>query len=113
LTHKAESPIVCPQKRGFLSPHLTSPITAIAIDSYDDTEIIYTGTGKHGVYLSQDSGNTWTSFNQGLKSHSITKLSINKSEPKFLYAGTAYAGVWDRALTNTALPWIPLLLLEE
>ena len=21
LTHKAESPIVCPQKRGFLSPH--------------------------------------------------------------------------------------------
>jgi photosystem II stability/assembly factor-like uncharacterized protein len=88
-------------------------VTAIAIDHYDDTETIYTGTGKHGVYLSQDSGNTWTSFNQGLKCLSITKLTISEVEPKFLYAGTAYAGVWGRALTNIALPWIPLLLFGD
>jgi len=88
-------------------------ISAIAIDHYDDTEIIYTGTGKHGVYLSQDSGNTWTSFNQGLKCLSVTKLSVSNMKPKYLYAGTAYGGVWGRALTNTSGPWIPLLILED
>ena len=78
-----------------------------------DTEIIYGGTNKHGVYVSQDSGSTWTSFNQGLECLSMTKLAISEMEPKFLYAGTAYGGVWARTLTNKALPWMPLLLFDN
>ena len=88
-------------------------IMAIAIDHSGDTEIIYGGTNKHGVYVSQDSGSTWTSFNQGLECLSMTKLAISEMEPKFLYAGTAYGGVWARTLTNKALPWMPLLLFDN
>jgi len=87
-------------------------ITAITIAQSSDNEIIYAGTGKHGVYISQDRGSTWTSFNQGLQSLSITKLSISEMEPKFIYTGTAYGGVWGRALNNPSAPWILLLLLE-
>jgi photosystem II stability/assembly factor-like uncharacterized protein len=88
-------------------------ITAIAIDYSGDREVIYTGMNKYGVYVSRDSGSTWAPFNQGLQCPAITKLSVSKMEPKYIYAGTAYGGVWSRILTNANLSCIPLLLLDK
>ena len=74
----------------------TDDITALAIDRSTTPGIIYVGTGEDGVFVSEDGGNTWTSFNEGLGNLSITKLAISASLPKMLYAGTAYGGVWSR-----------------
>lgn len=92
----------------------TSDITALAIDRSANPETIYVGTGEDGVFVSQDGGLTWMSFNEGLGNLSITKLSLSKSQPKILYAGTTYGGVWNRRLSATSTtPWTQLLLLSD
>jgi photosystem II stability/assembly factor-like uncharacterized protein len=92
----------------------TSDITALAIDRSVNPEIVYVGTGEDGVFASQDGGLTWMSFSEGLGNLSITKLSLSKSQPKILYAGTTYGGVWSRKLTAPlAMPWVQLLLLSS
>ena len=85
-------------------------INAVAIDISVNPGILYVAVWRQGVFVSKDSGLSWESFNKGLPSFYITKLAVSKFEPKILYAGTAYEGVWGRALTNTVLPWILLLL---
>jgi len=76
----------------------TDDITALAIDRSSSPGIVYAGTGEDGVFVSEDGGNTWTSFNEGLGNLSITKLAISDSLPKMLYAGTAYGGIWSEVL---------------
>jgi hypothetical protein len=56
------------------------------------------GTGEDGVFVSQDGGSTWIDFNEDLGNLSINKLAISASQPKMLYAGTAYGGVWSRII---------------
>lgn len=92
----------------------TSDIKALAIDRSVNPEIVYVGTGEEGVFASKDGGFTWVSFSEGLGNLSITKLSLSKSQPKILYAGTTYGGVWSRKLSAPlAMPWIQLLLLSN
>ncbi|HNB32109.1 MAG TPA: S-layer homology domain-containing protein, partial [Saprospiraceae bacterium] len=43
----------------------TFQINVIAVDS-SNSQIIYAGTGGHGVYRSMDGGNTWMPFNNGM-----------------------------------------------
>ena len=85
-------------------------INAVAIDISVNPGILYVAVRRQGVFVSKDSGLSWASFNTGLQSFNITKLAVSKFDPEILYAGTAYEGVWGRALTNTILPWISLLL---
>jgi photosystem II stability/assembly factor-like uncharacterized protein len=76
----------------------TGDVTALAIDRSASPETVYVGTNEHGVFVSMNSGNTWASFNEGLGDPSITRLALTTSEPKLLYAGTAYSGVWSTAV---------------
>jgi hypothetical protein len=78
----------------------TANITALAIDSSTNPEIVYVGTGGDGVFVSPDGGDTWTSFNDGLENLSITKLAISETSPKTIYAGTAYGGVWSISIVE-------------
>jgi hypothetical protein len=61
--------------------------------------IIYVGTGNGGVFVSQDDGATWISFNGNFPDLPITKLRISAAHPKMLYAGTGSGGVWQISLT--------------
>ena len=76
----------------------TDNITALTIDRSSNPEIFYAGTGDGGVLVSGDGGTSWQGFNEGLSVLHITKLAISDEVPKILYAGTAYGGVWRRAL---------------
>jgi len=78
----------------------TDNITALAIDRSTTPETVYAGTGEDGVFVSQDGGSTWMPLNEGLGNLAITKLAVSFSQPKMLYAGTAYGGVWSRRINN-------------
>jgi len=91
----------------------TDDLTALAIDRSTTPGIVYVGTGEDGVFVSQDGGSTWLPFNEGLGNLSITKLAISASQPKILYAGTAYGGVWKFALTPSVYEiYLPLILKD-
>lgn len=77
----------------------TDDITALAIDRDEVPEIIYVGTGNDGVFVSQDGGATWISFNGRFPNLPITKLTISATHPKMLYAGTGPGGVWQISLS--------------
>jgi len=76
----------------------TDNIFAIAIDRSSNPEVMYVGAGGQGVFFSSDGGSTWIPFNQVLGSVSVTKVAIGGSQPKILYAGTSYDGVWSRKI---------------
>jgi hypothetical protein len=71
---------------------------------------IYAGTGRfetsgQGVFVSDDLGDTWSDFSQGLAgpgSHDITDLLIRGDS---LYAATDGSGAWVRNLTSGT--WSP------
>ncbi len=75
--------------------------TTIAIDNRPVLPIYYVGTEKQGVYISEDGGATWKSFNEGFKKSSITKLRLTDSNPRNLYAGTEDGSVWMTTLQKT------------
>jgi hypothetical protein len=70
-------------------------ISSLATDRDVNPEAIYAGTSKNGVFVSDDGGSTWTSFNDGLVNLEITKLALGDAQPKRLYAGTKNGGVWS------------------
>lgn len=80
--------------------------TAIAIDNIPATPVYYVGTEAQGVYISEDGGDTWSSFNHGLNKSNITRLRLTDSNPRNLYAGTEDGGVWVTTLKKevTAVP---------
>lgn len=92
--------------------------TALAIDRQSTGDILIVGTSKDGVYLSNDGGLTFESLNKGLGNLRVKKLSIGTGANKRLFVGTA-GGVWRTNSyppdphTSMAMPWIPLLLLDE
>jgi M6 family metalloprotease-like protein/uncharacterized repeat protein (TIGR02543 family) len=88
------------QLLGFTSDNI---IMALAIDRSTNPETVYMGTKGEGVFFSQDAGNTWIKFNGGLGNLNITKLAIGDTQPKVIYAGTAYGGVWNRVIRQHAL----------
>ena len=63
---------------------------------------LYAGTIDHGVFISDDFGDSWTAFNEGLVGGFLdTQLDIISLVVRSdtLYAGTSGAGVWRRKLT--------------
>ncbi len=81
-------------------------IMDLAIDNSTSPGIVYAGTWGYGVYVSEDGGSTWTPLNEGLENLYITKLAVSETEPKMLYAGTDYGGVW-----STTIPGLPITVL--
>ncbi len=73
----------------------TTNTTAIVINNHPEPPEYYVGTSGDGIFFSNDGGLTWTSYNNGLKKLSITKLVIGKSN---LFAGTINGGVWSTDL---------------
>lgn len=80
-----------------------SNTTSIAIDNSLEHPVYYIGTSDQGVFISSDGTQTWESFNHGLESLNITKLKINDTFPKYLYAGTKNGGVWLTPLQETGI----------
>ena len=76
--------------------------TAIAIDNRPALPVYYVGTEEQGVFVSEDGGSTWDSFNEGLKKSNITRLRLTDSSPRNLYAGTEDGGVWKTTLKKDA-----------
>jgi photosystem II stability/assembly factor-like uncharacterized protein len=88
----------------------TDDLTALAVDRSSNPVTLYIGTGDEGIFISQDGGDTWTSFNDGLGALSITELVISSSQPKMLYAGTSYGGVWSLVLESAYFIYLPFAL---
>jgi len=84
----------------------TDDITALAIDRDTSPGTVYVGTGEDGVFVSQDGGNTWMPFNEGLGNLFITKLAISDGQPRMLYAGTEYGGVYSCLIAAEDCPWL-------
>jgi hypothetical protein len=58
-----------------------------------------------GVFVSTDSGVSWTSASSGLQNLSLTSLAMDPSDPAVLFAGTRGSGVWRSE--NGAASWAP------
>lgn len=57
--------------------------------------------GTPGVYRSTDNiGNSWESFMNGMGSRAIFDLAIDRGTPRTLYAGTDEGGVWKYTLVS-------------
>jgi len=76
--------------------------TAIAIDNQPELPVYYVGTEEQGVFISEDGGLTWGNFNKELGTLNITRLKINDSYPRNLYAGTKDGGVWITTIQESA-----------
>jgi hypothetical protein len=61
--------------------------------------------------MSRDGGEMWAPFNEGLTTLDITTLVLSESQPKILYVGTAYGGVWSRFLTTQL--YLPLVAKDQ
>jgi len=86
-------------------------ITTIVIDLSTTPNTIYVGMDGEGVYVSNDGGNTWDSFNEDLNNLRITDLYLSSTGQKILYGGTEYGGVWSRMLSSSQYNvFIPLVV---
>jgi photosystem II stability/assembly factor-like uncharacterized protein len=87
----------------------TPSISAVAVAPTSPTPTLYAGTWGHGLYLSQDGGNSWKpvdntngQLTSGLPSLDILTVFINPNNPTTLYAGTT-TGVYIS--TNGGNTW--------
>ncbi|MHC4944915.1 MAG: WD40/YVTN/BNR-like repeat-containing protein, partial [Planctomycetota bacterium] len=86
-------PAQIPREIAF-SPHFTAD------------RILYMGTGKHGVYVSTDGGDTWQELTGGLPSDIHTKrirLSPQFPADPTMYLASGDSGVWRSR--NAGLTW--------
>ena len=68
-----------------------SGATAVAVKvDPANPEIVYAGTNGRGVYRSADSGETWTAYNVGLTSLTVSPqaMAIDPQNPSTVYVGT-------------------------
>ena len=64
-----------------------------APNAEDEGSILYIGATR-GVYLSTDGGDTIEPWGQGLEGVSVTAILFDPNDPRNIYAGTAYAGLF-------------------
>ena len=74
----------------------------ILIDRFD-SRILYLATEQDGVYISRDSGTTWTSWNEGLWDKALSEARTNSfdtleisADGRLLFLGSSGSGVWRR-----------------
>ncbi len=68
-------------------------ITAIVVDPRD-SDVLYVGTHKAGIYKSIDGGMSWQPALNGLSSSAVNTLVIDTENPNILYAGVLQGGVY-------------------
>jgi hypothetical protein len=75
----------------------TEAFTSIVpkVVEYQDLSLL--ATYSHGVYISQDSGKHWLSFNQGIPSTLVLDIEVDSNN---LYISTSGHGVWKRPLSD-------------
>jgi photosystem II stability/assembly factor-like uncharacterized protein len=76
---------------GFAQWQQTSCPTSSYINCFTNSGTdIFVGTAGHGIYLTSDSGNTWTAKNSGLGNLTVTSMALSGTT---IFAGT-YGGVY-------------------
>ena len=83
---------------------------SLAVDLATNPGDIYVGLRGYGVWWSQDGGTNWTAINTGLEVPYVLALEISLTQPKLLYAGTEYGGVWSRLAPSSGPAWKLLYL---
>ena len=66
-------------------------VYSIAIDP-SNTNIIYAGVGRYGVFKSTDAGKVWKASNSGLDNKDVFILKVNPSNTSVIYAGLIFSG---------------------
>ena len=74
------------------------PVHSIVVDP-NDSRRLYIGTDL-GLFVSNDTGATWSAEQTGFGAAIVEKLAINTTAPHFLHAFTYGRGVWRSALGN-------------
>ena len=64
---------------------------------------LFAGTSDRGVFLSTDTGTTWTAANTGLRDAWVSALAVSGTK---LFAGTRYRGVF--LSTDNGTTWTPV-----
>lgn len=59
-----------------------------------DHDVLYAGTGKHGVCKSIDAGSSWQVCNNGLPDSSVQLVALSREDSKLIYAVTEGEGVY-------------------
>jgi hypothetical protein len=81
----------------------TDDITSLVMDRSQIPTVIYAATGGNGVYVSEDQGNTWLPYVEGLGDFSVQALAVAGSgSNKNIYAGTISRGAWTRVIPEYA-----------
>ncbi len=80
---------------------LADNITSLAMDHSKTPSVIYAGSETDGVFLSENSGESWIPFNNGLQYKEITNLEISG---QMLYAAGIYGGIWSTPLPEKISP---------
>lgn len=62
-------------------------VQSLAVISEKETSILFAGT-DHGLFRSNDSGQSWVELKQGLFSQDIRVLAVNPQDSQMIYAGT-------------------------
>lgn len=83
------------------------PITTLVIDP-SRPQVIYAGSYRSGVFLSEDGGTRWRRINNGLQMRAVMSLSIT-GDGETLYAGTTGGGAFrlsthDQAYFDSLAP---------
>ncbi len=82
----------------------TTTTTSIIIDNTPAIPVYYVGTRDQGIFVSDDEGVIWESFNNELDNLSITKLMLNHATPKKLFASTPDGGLWKTEVDEYIIP---------
>jgi len=107
---------------GNLTHQPLGSVNTLAASPYDSNEL-YVGTGRGGVFRSLDGGKNWEPFQDGLPIASVTDMVYVPDETHFgtdkLVIGTYGRGMYERALDrpgpvyvdqrNTTPPWLGTL----
>ena len=59
----------------------------------DNPDIVYLGTGTHGLWISTDAGDTWQRF-ESLPFIHATNVTFDPKDRKVMYVATRGGGVW-------------------
>ena len=81
-----------------------STVTDIIVDP-SNSQVVYTGDLKFGVYRSTDGGANWVQINEGLSMRAVSSLAIS-DDGHVLYAGTHGGGVFRLVLGGNQAPQI-------
>ncbi|MFO7668592.1 MAG: T9SS type A sorting domain-containing protein [Bacteroidales bacterium] len=80
---------------------LADNITTLAMDHSKTPSVLYAGSKEEGVFLSDDSGENWMPYNNGLTNLAIANLEISG---QMIYASAHYGGIWSRPLPEKIAP---------